>query len=324
MKGKHISLIIAAAAMLAGCTSAETTQDTNPSAPGAAQESAATTAATDVTTDAANEITTEENTQTEAPQTEESSDSAADTAAPEQNEVSSQSSVSIVEEAARDAALKHAGVSLDDVSFIRINRELDDGIDKYEVDFYVGNTEYDYDINAITGEIISYDSEIELDFNKPAESKAEGTPVSEIQARRIAFENSGVKEQDVSFINVKKDFDDGISKYEVEFYVNNTEYDYEINADTGEIISFDQDIENDFNVPNTSTGGDIDEEKAKSIALARVSGAAEKDIRIHGEYDDGEYVYEGSIVYGDMEYEFKISGTDGSILEWEAESIYDD
>ena len=37
------------------------------------------------------------------------------------------------------------------------------------------------------------------------------------------------------------EFDDGISKYEVEFYYNNREYSYEINAKTGAILSYEQD-----------------------------------------------------------------------------------
>ena len=38
-------------------------------------------------------------------------------------------------------------------------------------------------------------------------------------------------------MQVKLDRDDGQLVYDVEFYAGNTEYDYEINATTGKIIS---------------------------------------------------------------------------------------
>ncbi len=56
---------------------------------------------------------------------------------------------------ARDAALKHAGLTESQVSDIDVDLDRDNGKLIYEVDFNSGNTEYDYDINAETGEVIS-------------------------------------------------------------------------------------------------------------------------------------------------------------------------
>ena len=42
------------------------------------------------------------------------------------------------------------------------------------------------------------------------------------------------------FGKVELDFDDGIQKYEVEFYNNNMEYSYETDANTGTILSYEQ------------------------------------------------------------------------------------
>lgn len=77
----------------------------------------------------------------------------------------------ISEEEAKVIALKDADVSENDVSGIRIKREKDDGIWQYEVDFYVGDTEYDYDIDASTGQILSKDMEINDDFRSTGESR---------------------------------------------------------------------------------------------------------------------------------------------------------
>ena len=67
----------------------------------------------------------------------------------------------ITEDQALDIALKHAGVAKKDTSLLQINREVDDGIDKYEIEFHVDKTEYSYDIDAKTGDILEYDSEID-------------------------------------------------------------------------------------------------------------------------------------------------------------------
>lgn len=58
---------------------------------------------------------------------------------------------------AKNAALSHAGLEESQVSNIDIDLDRDNGVLIYEVDFNSGNTEYDYDINAETGEVISAD-----------------------------------------------------------------------------------------------------------------------------------------------------------------------
>ena len=80
------------------------------------------------------------------------------------------------------------------------------------------------------------------------------------------------------------------------------------------------------NTPNNAdtTSKEISESEAKKIALAQVPEAKESDIReFEVDYDDGRLEYEGSIYYGEMEYEFEIDGYSGAIRSWEVESIYD-
>lgn len=67
----------------------------------------------------------------------------------------------IGEQKARDIALERAGITADDVIFNRIELERDDGIWKYEVEFRKENTEYDIDIKADDGAIISYETDID-------------------------------------------------------------------------------------------------------------------------------------------------------------------
>lgn len=67
--------------------------------------------------------------------------------------------------------------------------------------------------------------------------------IGESKAKNIALQHAGVQESHISFTKLKLDKDDNRFVYEIEFYVGNKEYDYEINAYTGEIIDFS--IDND-------------------------------------------------------------------------------
>ena len=60
-------------------------------------------------------------------------------------------------------------------------------------------------------------------------------------------------------------------------------------------------------------------DEAIGIALDRVSGATEQDIKIELDRDDGRYKYEGEIHYNGREYEFEIDANSGTILEWSEE-----
>ncbi len=71
------------------------------------------------------------------------------------------STAKITADEAKAAAFKHAGVNENDVTGIDVDLDRDDRVLKYEVDFYSGGVEYDYDINAETGDIISADKDMD-------------------------------------------------------------------------------------------------------------------------------------------------------------------
>lgn len=154
-------------------------------------------------------------------------------------------------------------------------------------------------------------------------TKAANTSISEDDAKSIALKDAKVSESDITGMRIKQKIDDGTSVYEVDFYVSNKEYEYEISAEDGSIRSKDTDIDNDFGSAAQSKA-EVSLDDAKKTALSKVKGATEKDIRIHSEYDDGRQIYEGSIVYNEMEYDFEIDSETGKILSWESESVYDD
>ena len=150
-------------------------------------------------------------------------------------------------------------------------------------------------------------------------------------AKNSALKAAGFSSEEVSFHSVELDRRNGIEYYDVEFFADGKEYDYDIDALTGTVIGTEMQKEAEVTKPAepvkvaaTSTSKEITEQEAKKIALAQVPGAKESDIHeFEVDYDDGRLEYEGSIYFEEMEYEFEIDGYSGAIRSWEVESIYD-
>ena len=64
-------------------------------------------------------------------------------------------------ERAKSIALSHAGVASGSVRWGKVRQDREDGVLVYEIEFYVGQTEYDYEIDAVTGAIRDYDVDTE-------------------------------------------------------------------------------------------------------------------------------------------------------------------
>lgn len=236
----------------------------------------------------------------------------------------------ISKQAAKDAALAHAGVNSSDVSFVKVKLDREDGRQVYEVEFYDSNyTEYDYEIDALTGKVLDFDRDAEdyvppvkeepkKDTSDKNESEKPST-ISKQAAKDAALAHAGVSGSDASFVKVKLDREDGRQVYEVEFYDSNyTEYDYEIDALTGEVLDFDRDAEDYVPPVKDEPEAEISKQQAKEIAVSQVPGATTDNIReFETDRDDGRLTYEGSLRYNGVEYEFEIDGSSGKILSWE-------
>lgn len=144
----------------------------------------------------------------------------------------------ITVEQAKDIALKHAKLANDKVTFVKTEEGTEDGIKKYDIEFYTDNTEYDYEINANTGEVIEFEKDIE-DYTIPTNPDATSNKakISEDEAKDIALKHANLTNDKVKFDNIEYDTDNGFNKYDIDFHYNNQEYSYEIDAQTGEILS---------------------------------------------------------------------------------------
>ena len=262
-------------------------------------------------------------------------------------------------DAAKEAALKAAGISADQASFSAAGLDSRDGIFYYQVIFTENGVEREYDIDAVTGVVIeekiltaasaeetaaegqtaAAPSSAEAQTaagTSPAEAQtAAGTSPAEAQtaagtspassideesALSAALEHAGVAREDIYRTRVNRDREDGLMVFEVEFTTaDGTEYEYKINQADGSILSFSQDTHVPY-TPSSGTEGLISEDTARQTILARVPGASAADISLFLDEDDGRLEYEGHLAYGDMFYEFKIDAYSGTVTEWEAEA----
>ena len=143
--------------------------------------------------------------------------------------------------AALQTALKDAGVNEADASRIRVTMDRDDGMLVYEVRFDAAEVEYDYEIDAQSGRIIStdverWDDDDRDDRNRTANANV---AVSRDEAVKTALGKvSGATEKDV---RIELDYDDGRYRYEGDIIYNGIEYDFEIDADSGRILEWEED-----------------------------------------------------------------------------------
>ena len=243
-------------------------------------------------------------------------------------------------EKAKAIALKDAGVS--NVTFVKAKLDTEDGVKVYDVEFYKGNVEYDYEIDAKTGKILEKDTDIEnytiptkQTKNNNAKNTTNNAYIGVEKAKSIALKDAGVS--NVTFVKAKLDTEDGVKVYDVEFYKGNVEYDYEIDAKTGKILEKDTDIENytiptkqttkqaanknntKNNVKNTTNNAYIGVEKAKAIALKDAGLGSATFTKAKLDTDDGIKIYDIEFRSGNMEYDYEIDAKTGTILEKDAE-----
>ena len=242
------------------------------------------------------------------------------------------------EEAALAIALEHAGVTLDQLSWYEICLDFDDGIWVYEVEFVVGNTEYEYEINAITGEIIKFETEFEDDPHgaPPVTERPTQQPgsnfLSEDEIKAIVFNHAGVNANDVREFEIELDDEHGIWVYEVEFKAGNIEYDYVVNAVTGEIIKSETEVDDDPTAapgtprptaqPTQQPGSEfLSEDEIRAIVFnhAGVNANDVREFEIELDDEDGIWVYEVDFKAGNIEYDYVVNAVTGAIIRVETE-----
>ena len=154
--------------------------------------------------------------------------------------------------------------------------------------------------------------------------------------------HAGLDASQVTMGEVDFDYEDGRMVYELEFYANGAEYEYDIDASTGAVVKSSQEGGRTQTGSGAGSGGasgnvssgagsgtaqsgaggtsaDIGREAALAAALnhAGVSQDQVYGLEVKQEYDDGRLEYEIEFKTGGWEYEYTISAADGTILDYE-------
>lgn len=225
-------------------------------------------------------------------------------------------------ESAKQVALSDAGLTSDGVESLTADLTSRDNQDYYQVAFTAAGQSYTYDVDALSGVVIqAHAQSAAAETSAPAstdQTASEGTLLSAQDAQAKALAHAGLTDSQVTLLKCELGYEHRWQVYEVEFYAQDKgEYDYEIDAYTGQVVSFDYDA---ARTVTGSNGSAITADEAKELALAQVPGASASDIKeFKTDHDDGRTEYEGKILYNGMEYEFEIDGYSGAIRSWEAE-----
>lgn len=157
------------------------------------------------------------------------------------------------------AALADAGVAESDATALRCRADAEGRLPHYEVEFTVGTEEYDYDIHAETGKILSRDvdrketaAQTQAQEAKP-ETAPGSTPAAQSgsaasaaeppadrltaeEALSMAYADAGVTAGQASGVECELDRENGRWVYEISFDVGPTEYEFDLDAVTGDIL----------------------------------------------------------------------------------------
>ena len=147
----------------------------------------------------------------------------------------------------------------------------------------------------------------------PVVQSGGGALIEESVAKANVLKHAGISADKATFTKVKLERGIGSTKYELEFYDDTTEYEYEVDAQTGNILKFEQESRDKF-VTTRTTNGQITSLRAKEIALKRAPSTA---IVTSCELDEDDNVYELKLRHGRTTYECEIDAKTGDVLKWE-------
>ena len=148
--------------------------------------------------------------------------------------------------AAAYAAEQYAGTTALDSVTAEVDSELDESPAHYEVELHTAWGEFEYLVDAYTGNVLSGQKDLLATAPVEDEAAKPTAPTGDIghaKAKSIALNHAGVSESKAYDMEIELDDEDGTLVYEVEFKSGNREYDYEIDAATGAILRHETELD---------------------------------------------------------------------------------
>lgn len=162
-------------------------------------------------------------------------------------------------DAAAEAVLKHSKVNEQDADISSVLLVERNGMMLYEVCFSTKDCRYEYSLDAATGRVESWrktdlaesvtepavsafqeaaPTETPAPTASPAPEKNATILISEEEAKALAMGHANISEKELSSIKCKLELEGLNLIYDIEMKTKLMEYDYEVDAISGEIIGF--------------------------------------------------------------------------------------
>lgn len=156
-------------------------------------------------------------------------------------------------QAAKDAVFAYNGLDPAAVTDYECEPEYEQGRLVYEIDFDLKGQEYEYLVDATTGQVVWHSTDQDDDVLLPPSTTPSTSPsttstdisrhIGMHKARDIALAHAGVDAAAIYDYDCELDTDDATPHYEVEFKADGTEYKYDIHATTGKILEHEKEVD---------------------------------------------------------------------------------
>lgn len=212
----------------------------------------------------------------------------------------------ITAEQAKQIALDRAGGG----EIYKFELDHKHGRNVYEIDLVNAETRYEVDVDAQTGTVIGYK---EKPVSQVSFKLSDAVKMSLEQAKELAVNKVGGG----SVLKAELDYEHGRPVYEVEVIKANIRYEFEIDAQTAEIVGYEEKAVNKYAAANNDSMLSL--AQAQEIAIAKAGGGTIVKSKI--DYEKGYKIYEFTIINQQHKHEVEIRANDGQIIEYEVERI---
>lgn len=152
------------------------------------------------------------------------------------------SSTYLTAEQARELALTDAGVTAAEAVFLKSHLNWEDGRAIYDVEFCAGQTEYDYELDAVTGAVLEKDWDCDgYDWSHHQGAHHSSGSSTSFIGEEAAKSAALSRLPGGTVRKCKLDQDDGIWCYELELYLDGSLYECKVDAGTGAIVEWERD-----------------------------------------------------------------------------------
>lgn len=211
----------------------------------------------------------------------------------------SSSKSTISSEKAVSVACNYIGISMEDIELN--NTKLSSG--SYKIEFIYDNYKYEFSIDAYTGTIIKFETNINNANDNNDNNSAPVTPISLERAILNALNDANIAEENANI--TKSERSENI--YNIAFLYNHCEYKYEIDAYSGEIL--------DRKIQEQAVA--ISDKESLEIALKDIN-ANENEIQIE-KLEQKKDKFKIEFIYSSNRYSFEIDAYSGDIIEKEVQ-----